>query len=89
MSNALPKGMRWLSRGSIWHVFDHKRVSVGAWTREEPARQAFAKLKPGATIVTCAEFGGWPPQFIGHVKRVALTVEIKASRRSDNKTSTR
>lgn len=72
------RGMRWLSCGIIWQVYDHKRRCVGAWSKEMPARAAFATLRKGAEIVTCEDFGGWPSQFMHHMKRVALSIEVKA-----------
>ncbi len=77
-SEQLPRGMRWLDQGRVWQVFDHKRFCVGAWSKEALARAAFAKLKKGAEIVTCQDFGGWPIPFMGYMKRVALTSEVKS-----------
>lgn len=74
----IPRGMRWLSCGFVWQVYDHQRFCVGAWSKEAPARAAFAKLRKGAEIVRCEDFGGWPSQFMAHMKRVALWSEIKA-----------
>jgi hypothetical protein len=73
-----PKGMRWLAEpGFVWQVFDQQRFCVGAWSKEAPARAAFAKLRKGAELVTCKDYGGYPPMFMGHMKREALTSEVK------------
>lgn len=70
--------MRWLAEpGFVWQVFDHKRFCVGAWSKEAPARAAFAKLRKGAEIVTCKDYGGYPPQYMAYMKRVALSIEVK------------
>lgn len=76
-TETLPRGMRWLSCGFVWQVFDAKRYCVGAWSKEGPARAAFAKLRKGAEIVRCEDFGGYPPPFMAHMKRVAISSEIK------------
>jgi hypothetical protein len=71
--------MRWLAvPGVVWQVFDHKRCCVGAWAKEAPARAAFAKLRKGAEIVTCKDYGGWPMAFRHHMKREAISSEVKA-----------
>lgn len=77
-AEGLPKGMRWLSAGCVWTVFDAKRYSRGAWSKESAARAVFNKLGKGAELVKCEDFGGYPPQFMGYMKRVALSIEVKA-----------
>lgn len=77
-AETLPRGMRWLSCGFVWQVYDKKRYCRGAWSKEAPARAMFAKLGKGAEIFKCEDFGGYPPQFMGYMKRVALSCEVKA-----------
>lgn len=69
--------IRWVRRGDVFMVFDPDRRSVGAWSREAPARARFEQLPAGAELIRCIEFYGLSPHG-DYVKREVASSEVRA-----------